>query len=168
MSTDTATTRWPWPAGCARDSTAPAPRPRWPRTEQAPVELDIARMEAALGAKGSVEDGIHKIIFVRRETVTDGHLILPPGLGSTSAFNFQPLGGGRAALSGDCVMRADEVPHVLKALRRGGIKLVELHNHHLSEDPRLFFTHFWAVDDGVRLARALRRAVDATDVVPGG
>ncbi|MDV9201569.1 DUF1259 domain-containing protein [Streptomyces sp. Wh19] len=151
-------------AGFDRTGTPPAVAPDRP----APVDLDIARMEAALGAKGSVEDGIYKIIFVRRETVTDGHLILPPGLGSTSAFNFQPLGGGRAALSGDCVMRADEVPHVLKALRRGGIKLVELHNHHLSENPRLFFTHFWAVDDGVRLARALRRAVDATDVVPGG
>ncbi|WP_327310906.1 DUF1259 domain-containing protein [Streptomyces sp. NBC_01243] len=151
-------------AGFDRTGTPPAVAPDPP----APVDLDIARMEAALGAKGSVEDGLYKIVFLRRETVTDGHLILPPGLGSTSAFNFQPLGGGRAALSGDCVMRADEVPHVLKALRRGGIKLVELHNHHLSEDPRLFFTHFWAVDDGVRLARALRRAVDATDVVLGG
>ncbi|MFJ1880579.1 DUF1259 domain-containing protein [Streptomyces sp. NPDC088137] len=151
-------------AGFDRTGTPPAVAP----ARSAPVDLDIARMEAALGAKGSVDDGLYKIVFMRRETVTDGHLVLPPGLGSTSAFNFQPLGGGRAALSGDCAMLADEVPHVLKALRRGGIKLVELHNHHLSEDPRLFFTHFWAVDDGVRLARALRRAVDATDVVPGG
>ncbi|MCX4847126.1 DUF1259 domain-containing protein [Streptomyces sp. NBC_00893] len=151
-------------AGFDRTGTPPAVTPE----RSAPVDLDTARMEAALGAKGSVDDGLYKIVFMRRETVTDGHLILPSGLGSTSAFNFQPLGGGRAALSGDCAMLADEVPHVLKALRHGGIKLVELHNHHLSEDPRLFFTHFWAVDDGVRLARALRRAVDATNVVPSG
>ncbi|MGW2108454.1 DUF1259 domain-containing protein [Streptomyces sp. NPDC001948] len=151
-------------AGFDRTGTPPPERPLPP----APVDLDIAGMEAVLGAKGSTEDGLYKVLFVRRETIADGHLILPPGLGSTSAFNFQPLGGGRAALSGDCAMRADEVPHVLKALRRGGIKLVELHNHHLSEDPRLFFTHFWAVGDGVALARALRSAVDATDVVPGG
>lgn len=151
-------------AGFDRTGTPPPVRPQPP----APVDLDIAGMEAALGAKGSTEDGLYKVLFVRRETIADGHLILPPGLGSTSAFNFQPLGGGRAALSGDCAMRADEVPHVLKALRRGGIKLVELHNHHLSEDPRLFFTHFWAVGDGVALAGALRPAVDATDVVPGG
>lgn len=151
-------------AGFDRTGTPPPARPQPP----APVDLDTAGMEAALGTTGSTDDGLFKILFVRRETVADGHLILPPGLGSTSAFNFQPLGGGRAALSGDFAMRADEVPHVLKALRRGGIKLVELHNHHLSEDPRLFFTHFWAVGDGVRLARALRPAVDATDVVPGG
>ncbi|MEU2131650.1 DUF1259 domain-containing protein [Streptomyces sp. NPDC018352] len=151
-------------AGFDRTGTPPPERPQPP----APVDLDIAGMEAALGAKGSIEDGLYKVLFVRRETIADGHLILPPGLGSTSAFNFQPLGGGRAALSGDCAMRAEEVPHVLKALRSGGIKLVELHNHHLSEDPRLFFTHFWAVGDGVALAGALRPAVDATDVVPGG
>ncbi|MFF2326762.1 MULTISPECIES: DUF1259 domain-containing protein [unclassified Streptomyces] len=151
-------------AGFDRTGTPPALPPGRP----APVDLDTVAMEKALGAKGSVEDGLYKVVFVRRETIADRHLILPPGLGSTSAFNFQPLGGGRAALSGDCVMLAHEVQHVLKALRRGGIKLVELHNHHLAEDPRLFFTHFWAVGDGVDLARAVRHAVDATNVVPTG
>ncbi|MFF8914950.1 DUF1259 domain-containing protein [Streptomyces sp. NPDC015032] len=77
-------------------------------------------------------------------------------------------GGGRAALSGDCAMLAGEVQNVLKALRRGGIELVELHNHHLAEGPRLFFTHIWAVGDGVELARAVRAAVDTTNVVPSG
>ncbi|WP_327368213.1 DUF1259 domain-containing protein [Streptomyces sp. NBC_01217] len=149
-------------AGFDRTGTPPA----LPPGPAAPVDLDTAGMEAVLGTKGSVEDGLYKILFVRRETIADGHLILPPGLGSTSAFNFQPLGGGRAALSGDCVMLAHEVQNVLKALRRGGIKLVELHNHHLAESPRLFFTHFWAVGDGVELARAVRPAVVATDVVP--
>ncbi|MFB6819461.1 DUF1259 domain-containing protein [Streptomyces sp. NPDC056347] len=145
-------------AGLDRTGTPP-PVPPDRRT---PVDLDVAGMEAALGARGSVEDGLFKVVFVRRETITDGHLVLPPGLGSTSAFNFQPVGGGRAALSGDFAMLTEEVPQVLKALRRGGVKLVELHNHHLAESPRLFFTHFWAVDDGVRLARTLRTAVDAT------
>jgi Domain of Unknown Function (DUF1259) len=32
----------------------------------------------------------------------------------------------------------------------------------------LFYTHFWAVDDGVRLARALRPALDATNLAPAG
>ncbi|MER5356925.1 DUF1259 domain-containing protein [Streptomyces sp. NPDC002785] len=149
-------------AGLDRTGTPPARPPR----PSAPVDLDTAGMEAVLGTTGTVEDGLYKVLFVRRETIADGHLILPPGLGSTSAFNFQPLGGGRAALSGDCAMLADEVPAVLKALRHGGIKLVELHNHHLAEDPRLFFTHFWAVGDGVALARAVRPALDATNVAP--
>jgi hypothetical protein len=147
-----------------RTGTPPALPPAPPQ----PVDLDTAGIDALLGVKGYVDDGIYKCLFIRRETITDGGLVLPPGTGSTTAFNFQPLGGGRAAINGDFVMIAEEVQDVLVALRRGGIKLVELHNHGLTDEPRLFFTHFWAVGDGVRLARALRPAVDATNIAPAG
>ncbi|MFI5519711.1 DUF1259 domain-containing protein [Streptomyces platensis] len=142
--------------------------PPLPSSQRKAVDLDTAGIDAALGVKGSVDDGIYKSVFVRRETITDGHLVLPPGLGSTSAFNFQPLGEGRAAISGDCAMIASEVQDVLVALRGAGARLVELHNHGLTDEPRLFFVHFWAVGDGARLARLLRPAVAATNVVPVG
>ncbi|GHH18740.1 DUF1259 domain-containing protein [Streptomyces rubradiris] len=93
-------------------------------------------------------------------------MVLPAGLGSTTSANFQPLGGGRAALSGDLVMTAGEVQTALTILRGGGIALVELHHHHLTEEPCLFFVHYWSVGDAVRLARAVRKAVDATNAVP--
>ncbi|MEU7180366.1 MULTISPECIES: DUF1259 domain-containing protein [Streptomyces] len=131
-----------------------------------PLELDTDGIDAALGAKGTSDGGVHSCIFVRRETITDGGRVLPSGLGATTSFTFQPLGNGRAALNGDFAMVAGEVQNVLKALRRGGIDLVELHNHGLTDEPRLFFTHFWAVDDAVKLARALRAAVDATNNAP--
>ncbi|MER6122928.1 DUF1259 domain-containing protein [Streptomyces sp. NPDC001795] len=140
--------------------------PPSPSAPPRPVTLDTAGIDAALGVKGVVDGGIYRSNFVRRERITDGHLVLPPGLGSTTAINFQPLGGGRAAISGDCAMIAGEVQDVLAALRRAGIEVVELHNHGLRDEPRLFFVHFWAVGDGVRLARGLRAAVDVTDVVP--
>ncbi|MFD7014869.1 DUF1259 domain-containing protein [Streptomyces sp. NPDC059928] len=98
--------------------------------------------------------------------MTDEGLVLPPGLGSTSALNFQPLGEGQAAINGDLAMIADEVNDVLAALRQGNIDIVGLHNHALADDPRLFFTHFWAVGDAVTLARALRRALSATNTTP--
>ncbi|MEU8686409.1 DUF1259 domain-containing protein [Streptomyces sp. NPDC048611] len=142
--------------------------PPLPPSRRKPVDLDTAGIDAVMGAKGSVDDGIYKSVFVRRETIADGHLVLPAGLGSTSAFNFQPLGDGRAAICGDCAMIAGEVQEVLAALRCAGAELVELHNHGLTDEPRLFFVHFWAVGDAVRLARALRPAVDATNVVPVG
>ncbi len=145
-----------------RTGTPPPSHPAPPR----PVDLDTAGIDAALGVKGSVDDGIYKSTFVRRETVTDGDLVLPRGLGSTTAINFQPLGGGRAAINGDCAMIAEEVQDVLVALRRAGAELVELHNHGLRDEPRLFFIHYWAVGEAVALARGLRAAVDATDVVP--
>ncbi|MGW0766628.1 DUF1259 domain-containing protein [Streptomyces sp. NPDC002676] len=131
-----------------------------------PLDLDTAAIDAALGVKGVADGEIHKCTYVRRETVTDGHVVLPPGLGSTTSVNFQPLGAGRAALSGDLVMIASEVQPVLTALRRGGIELVEVHHHNLTDEPRLFFVHYWAVGQAVRLAEAVRKAVDTTNVAP--
>lgn len=139
-------------------ATPPAPSPS--------IDLDTSGIDAALGARGTGNGGIYTCTFIRRETITDMGRALPPGLASTTAFNFQPLGDGRAALSGDFVMIADEVQDALKALRRGGIDVVSLHNHGLTDEPRLFFTHIWAVDDAVGLARALRAAVAVTNSKP--
>ncbi|MEV7088444.1 DUF1259 domain-containing protein [Streptomyces sp. NPDC093085] len=148
------------------DATATPPAPQRRPGPPPPLDLDVAGMDEALGTEGTNDNGIYKSVFARRERIVERNRVLPSGLGSTSAFNFQPLGGGRAAVNGDFVMLASEVGTVHRLLRRGGISLVELHNHGLSEEPRLFFTHFWAVGDGVELARALRPAVDATNVTP--
>ncbi|MCW7946087.1 peptidase M23B [Streptomyces hygroscopicus] len=141
------------------------PPPR-PSAQPRRIDLDTARIDAVLGVKGTFDDGIYRSTFARREMVTEGDMILPRGLGSTTAINFQPLGGGRAAISGDCAMVAGEVQEVLATLRRAGVELVELHNHGLRDEPRLFFVHYWAVGDAVTLARGLRAAVDATNVMP--
>ncbi|MFJ7909437.1 DUF1259 domain-containing protein [Kitasatospora sp. NPDC096204] len=61
---------------------------------------------------------------------------------------------------------AAEVEQAHAALRRGGIDLVELHSHGLTDEPRLFFTPIWAEGDAVALARAVRPAVAATNAVP--
>ncbi|UXY20708.1 DUF1259 domain-containing protein [Streptomyces cynarae] len=130
------------------------------------LKLDTAGIDAALGTTGTVYGGVYKAAFLRRETITGGGYILPPGSGATSALSFQPVGGGRAAVSGDVAVVAGEAQKVLDALQRGGIRVVELHNHGMVDTPRMFFIHVWAVDDAVAIARALRRAVDATNSAP--
>ncbi|MEU0628495.1 DUF1259 domain-containing protein [Streptomyces sp. NPDC005989] len=70
--------------------------------------------------------------------------MLPPALGITTGINFQPMGGNKAAINGDFVMTAPEVQKVIRALRKGDIDIVELHNHSLTDQPRLFYLHFWA------------------------
>ena len=81
-------------------------------------------------------------------------------LGVATAIGFQPTGGGNAAITGDFVMIASEVNPVIKALRSGGIEVTALHSHMLDEQPRLFFMHFWANDDAIKLAKTLRTALD--------
>ncbi|MFI0740869.1 DUF1259 domain-containing protein [Streptomyces sp. NPDC021100] len=129
-----------------------------------PLDLDTSGIDRALGAQGDTEGEIYKIVFARNETVIDHDRILPRMTGSTTAISFQPVGKRKAIVNGDFVMLAHEVQDVVRALRRGGIDIVSIHSHMLTDDPRLFFLHFWGVDDGVRLARALRAAVERTNV----
>ncbi|MFE2570873.1 DUF1259 domain-containing protein [Streptomyces mirabilis] len=142
------------------------PPPEPTTTSSPPVDLDTAAIDAAMGVKGTTDGEIYKSTYVRRETVADGPVILPPGLGTTTSVSFQPLGGGTAALSGDLVMIAQEVQPALMALRHGGVELVEVHHHNLTDEPRLFFVHYWAVGNAVTLAKAIRQAVDTTNVIP--
>ena len=84
-------------------------------------------------------------------------------MGSAIAINFQPTGGGKAAITGDFVLLGKEVNPVMKALRQSGIEVTAVHSHMLTEEPRLFFMHFWANDDATKLAKGLRSAIDQTN-----
>ncbi|MFF4790334.1 DUF1259 domain-containing protein [Streptomyces sp. NPDC001276] len=137
-----------------------------PPATQPPIDLDTAAIDKALGRKGTADGGIYKFSIARANTVTDGTHVLPPALGITTGINFQPLGGNKAAINGDFVMTAPEVQKVVQALRKGGIDIVELHNHTLNDQPRLFYMHFWATGDGATLAKALRPALNATALAP--
>ena len=94
-------------------------------------------------------------------------MVVPVAMGSAIAINFQPTGGGKAAISGDFVLTADEVNPVIKALQANGIEVTALHNHMLDDEPRLFFMHFWANDDVGELAKGLRAALDQVKVTKG-
>ncbi|HYZ38950.1 MAG TPA: DUF1259 domain-containing protein, partial [Pseudonocardiaceae bacterium] len=147
----------------ALDATAIAPPAASPAT-QPPVEVDTAGIDTALGRKGTADGGLYKFTMARNETITEDGRVLPAGLGLTTSINFQPVGAGRAAINGDFVLTGQEVPKVIAALRQGGITIVEVHNHSLNEQPRLFYLHYWAVNDAVTLAKALRTALDATNL----
>jgi hypothetical protein len=124
--------------------------------------MNLAAVEQGLGHKGKVNGGVYQVSVKRAETIKDGGMEVPEAMGSAIAINFQPTGKGKAAITGDFVLTADEVNPVLKALRQNGIEVTALHNHMLADEPRLFFMHFWAKDDAVKLAKGLRAALDKT------
>jgi hypothetical protein len=128
----------------------------------ATLDLDTAAVAGALGHAGKVNGGVYQVSVPRRETIREGGREVPPSMGVATAINFQPTGGGRAAVTGDFVMLASEVNPVIRALQENGITVTALHSHMLTETPRLFFMHFWANDDATRLARGLRAALDKT------
>jgi Domain of Unknown Function (DUF1259) len=124
------------------------------------IDLDTAAVARALGVPGQVNGGVYQVSVPRRETIREGGHEVPPAMGVATGMNFQPTGGGKAAITGDFVMIAAEVNPVIRALRENGIEVTALHSHMLTEEPRLFFMHFWANDDAVKLARGLRAALD--------
>jgi hypothetical protein len=128
------------------------------------IDLDTAQIDQIIGAKGQANGGVYQLGVPRRDPVSEnGMQMIPPGpTGVATAINFQPTGGGKAAITGDFVLTADEVNPVIKALRANGIEVTAVHSHMLTEQPRLFFMHFWANDDALKLARGLRAALDKT------
>ena len=128
------------------------------------IELDTAQLDQIIGAKGQANGGVYQFGVPRRDPITEnGMQVAPAGpMGLATAINFQPTGGGKAAITGDYVLIASEVNPVVNALRSNGIEITAIHSHMLSEQPRLIFLHFWANDDALKLARGLRAALDKT------
>jgi uncharacterized protein DUF1259 len=127
------------------------------------LDIDTKQIDQILGHAGKNNGGIYQVSVSRAEHITEAGMAIPNSMGVATALNFQPTGGGKAAITGDFVLLAKEVNPVIKALRENGIAVTALHSHMLQEQPRLFFMHFWANDDALKLAKGLRAALDQTN-----
>jgi len=135
-----------------------------PAAPAATIDFDTAQLDQIIGVKGQANGGVYQFNVPRRDPVIENGMTLTPigPLGVAIAINFQPTGTGKTAITGDFVLTADEVNPVIRALRSNGIEVTALHSHMLTEQPRLFFMHFWANDDALKLAQGLRAAIDET------
>src|SRR5205807_9416104 len=116
-----------------------------PAPSSAPgVPLDTMAIARALGYAGKSNGGVYQVSVPRAEKIMDGPDEVPPSMGTATAINFQPTGGANAAITGDFVLIGSEVNPVIRALRDNGIQVTAVHSHMLTEEPRLFFMHFWA------------------------
>ena len=129
----------------------------------AKLDLDQGQIETALGRKGIVNGGVLQFSIPRAESITMHGEQVPPAMGTATAINFQPTGNGKAAITGDFVLIGSEVNPVIKALRENGINVTALHSHMVDDNPHLYFMHFWANEDAVKLAKGLRAALDRTN-----
>lgn len=128
------------------------------------LDFDTAQLDQIMGAKGQANGGVYQFNVPRREPIREGGMVVPTPMGSANAVNFQPMGNGRAAITGDFVIAGDEVNPLIRSLRANGIEVTAIHTHMLTEQPRVFFVHFWAVDDALKLARGVRSALEKTAI----
>ena len=146
------------------DSKTPFGAAEAPPASTARIGLDTDKLDAAIGTKGKVNGGVYQFSVAREGEIIENDIPIPPAMGTATAINFQPTGDGKAAITGDFVVTAEEVNPTIRALRENGIEVTAIHSHMLGEQPRLFFVHFWANDDALRLAGGLGAALEKTAV----
>jgi hypothetical protein len=146
------------------ESKTPFGPPAAPATQAAQIDLDTAALDSAIGANGKVNGGVYQFSVPRKSEIVENGSPVPPTMGTATVINFQPTGGGKAAITGDFVVTAAEVNPMIRALRENGIEVTAIHSHMLDEQPRLFFVHFWADDDALKLAKGLQAALEKVAV----
>jgi Domain of Unknown Function (DUF1259) len=125
--------------------------------DPAQTSLDPKSIEAIMGAKGQMANGVYKIT-IGHTTKMHGHEVgNAMGINTWAAF----VGSDQqAVVDGDFVMLEKELQSVLKALRGAGINVVAIHNHIETESPRVVFLHYWGVGSTADLAKGLKTALD--------
>ena len=117
-------------------------------------------VEDILGAKGTWNGGVLGFGIPRAEPITEDGARLTTPQGVAEAINFQEAGPGKIATTGDFVLIASEVNPVISALETHDIQVTGLHSHMLTEQPRLFFMHFWSVGSPDAVAQGIRAALE--------
>ena len=134
---------------------APAGAPAEP---SAADKAALDKVQEVLGRKGTMAGRVLQVGVPRAAKIEEDGVEVPPSQGMANAMNFQVV-GSRVATTGDFVLIADEVNPVIRELEAHGIQVTALHSHMLRESPRLFFMHFWGLDDPARIGEGLKAAL---------
>lgn len=129
-----------------------------------PIDLDTAKLDTIMMAKGASNGGVYQFNISRRDPPKEGGMTVETAMGGANGINFQPTGNGKAAITGDFLVTGDEVNPLIRQLRAGDIEVTAIHSHMLDDQPRMFFIHFWANDDAEKLARGVRAALEKTAI----
>jgi len=122
--------------------------------------IDGAKLDAALAAKGTAQDGMYKAVWGRSVTAACGCTAgKTMGVNTWAAFAGDP---DNAIVDGDFAVSENELQPVLKTLRAGGINIVAIHNHMTAEKPRILFLHYWGRGKAEELAAVVKKALDQT------
>ena len=140
------------------ESKMPLDKPAPPAPAAEPPAF-VKTIEDIVGTKGRFAGGVLSFGIPRAAAITDHGMTLTGAQGVAEAINFQEAGPGKVATTGDFVLVAEEVNPVISALEEHGLEVTALHSHMLTEQPRLFFMHFWAVGSTESVAAGIKAAL---------
>jgi Domain of Unknown Function (DUF1259) len=140
------------------ESKTPLDKPTPPAPAGEPPAF-VKTVEDGVGTKGRFAGGVLSFGIPRSNAITDHGMTLSGAQGVAESINFQDAGSGKVATTGDFVLTAEEVNPVISALEEHQIQVTALHSHMLTEQPRLFFMHFWAVGSPDSVAAGIKAAL---------
>jgi hypothetical protein len=112
-----------------------------------------------IGSQGKWSGGVLSFGIARTDAITENGITLTGAQGVAESINFQDAGTGRVATTGDFVLTAAEINAVISALDEHHISVTALHSHMLTEEPRLFFMHFWGMGGAESIAQGIKAAL---------
>ena len=124
--------------------------------DPASSSLDVKQIDKILGTKGTLNNGVFKVVLGRTAVMGEHDIGKEMGVNTWAAFVGSDA---QAIVDGDFAMLESEVQGVLKALRAAGINIVAIHNHMVGESPRYVFLHYWGVGPAAQLAGGLNAAL---------
>lgn len=134
----------------------------------APAESEnpawVKAVEASVGRQGTFKGGVLSFGIPRSNAITSNGMNITPAQGVAESINFQEAGTGKVATTGDFVLTADEVNPVISALQEHDIAVTALHSHMLTEEPRLFFMHFWGLGSADEIGAGIKAALAKVSV----
>jgi hypothetical protein len=67
---------------------------------------------------------------------------------------------GRTLNLAEVMLRQDEVKSFMNAVTGQGLNVTALHNHHVTDNPRLFYMHVNSVEEPAAFAQKMQRAMN--------
>ena len=132
-------------------------------------QTDWSTVEKVFGKKGSVKDGVFKIIFPRSDLkVMVGDFTVDPALALTSWIGFIKMDNNSMMMDdntmamGDIVMLDKEVAPVIAKLVSLKLNVTALHNHIVGESPSIKYLHFSGKGNAEKLAEAIKSVFSVT------
>lgn len=123
--------------------------------------IDTSKIDAILGQKGTLTDGVYKVVIGRTAKMHGYKIGSQMGINSWAAF----MGSDdQAVMDGDLAAHESELQGILKALNNAGIYIVSIHQHMDFEKPRYIYVHFYGIGNVEALAQGLQAALEVSKV----
>jgi hypothetical protein len=132
--------------------------------------LDTARIEALVGAKGSLDakQGVFRVAVPRTDlAVSAAGVKMTPPLGLTTWAAFKRA-GDHVVVMGDLVLLEDQVNPVMSVALDQGLEVTALHNHFFWDTPKVMFMHIGGAGDEATLGAAVGKVFARISETAGG